>query len=164
MDKIVFLASDGASVNAGGNRGLVVLLREDYPWIVFVWCVSHRLELAIKHALKELIEPIDTCLTNLYYMYEKSSKKTREIKILHDLLKEVLEFESDVVKPHRASGTRWIAHKLMALENMLDKFGMYLSHLENVIADTSKKTDKATLEGKRRQLVCANVVLLGSVF
>ena len=163
-DSMVFFASDGASVNAGDKNGLIVLFRDVCPWVVFVWCVSHRLELAIKHGLKGLIDPIDTCLKNLYYLYEKSSKKTREIKILHDVLKGVLEFENGVVKPHRAAGTRGIAHKLMVLENMLDKFGMYLSHLENIIADTSKKTDKATLEGKRRQLVSANVVLLGSVF
>lgn len=27
------------------------------------------------------------------------------------------------------SGTRWIAHKLNALQLMLDKFGIYLQHL-----------------------------------
>ena len=161
---MVFLSADGASVNAGRNTGLIVLLRQRCPWLVFVWCLSHRLELAMKHALKDLIEPIEKCLMNLYYLYEKSSKKTREIKDLYDMLKEILEFQNGVVKPHRAAGTRWIAHKLSALDNMLDKFGLYLSHLENIIADTSKKTDKATLEGKRRQLVSANIVLLGSVF
>ena len=164
LDRMVFLSADGASVNAGGNTGLIVLLRQRCPWLVFVWCLSHRLELAMKHALKDLIEPIEKCLMNLYYLYEKSSKKTREIKDLYDMLKEILEFQNGVVKPHRAAGTRWIAHKLSALDNMLDKFGLYLSHLENIIADTSKKTDKATLEGKRRQLVSANIVLLGSVF
>ena len=164
LNYMTFLTADGASVNSGGNTGLVALFRELYPWLVFVWCVSHRLELAIKHALKELIEPIEKCLMNLYYMYETSSKKTREIKILHDMLKEILEFENGVVKPHRASGTRWIAHKVTALDNMLDKFGMYLAHMENVIADTSKKTDKATLEGKRPLLVSADIVLLGCVF
>ena len=44
-DKIVFLASDGASVNSGVKKGLAVKFREDgLDWLVFVWCLSHRLE------------------------------------------------------------------------------------------------------------------------
>ena len=93
------------------------------------------------------MEPITVCLQNLYYLYEKSSIKLRELKNLHTILKGVYEFENDQVKPHRASGTRWIAQKLIALENMLDRFGLYMQHFENIIADTQKKTDKATLEG-----------------
>ena len=78
------------------------------------------MELAINQALKELMEPIEKCLMNLYYRYEKSSKKTQEIRNLHDTFKEILEFENGVVKPHRASRTHWIAHKVTALDNMID--------------------------------------------
>ena len=110
--------------------------------------------------MKEWIEPITVCLQNLYYLYEKLSKKLRELKNLHVILKNIYRFEIDRVKPHRASGTRWIAHKLIALENMLDKFGLYMQHFENIIADTQKKTDKATLEGKRHQLEKASIILV----
>ena len=132
-------------MNSGLQNGLISYLRETYPWVVFVWCVSHRLELVLKLALSEEFEAIDTCLCNLFYMYEKSSKKTRGIKALPAVSKEVLEFENNVVKPHRAAGTRWISHKLLALNNMFDKYGLYMMHLENIIADTRKKTDKATI-------------------
>ena len=37
-------------------------------------------------------------------------------------------------------------------------------HFENIIADTTKRTDKATFEGKRRQLQKADVLLLGALF
>ena len=50
LEKIIFLSSDGASVNCGKNSGLIKLFQEDYPWISFVWCFSHRLELALKDA------------------------------------------------------------------------------------------------------------------
>ena len=36
--------------------------------------------------------------------------------------------------------------------------------MENIIADTTKKTDKATLEGKKRQLQEAGIVLLDADF
>ena len=41
----------------------------------------------------------------------------------------------------------------MALSNIVDKFRIYLQHLENVLADTSKQIDQAVLQRKRRQLV-----------
>ena len=41
----------------------------------------------------------------------------------------------------------------------VDKCGVYVQHQENIIADTSKQTDKAKLEGKRRKMVRASVLL-----
>ena len=40
-DKIVFLASDGAAVNTGLKNGLIKLIRDDRPWVGFVWCLTH---------------------------------------------------------------------------------------------------------------------------
>ena len=55
LQRTVFLASDGASVNTGVKNGLISLIREETPWVGFVWCFAHRLELALKDALKEWI-------------------------------------------------------------------------------------------------------------
>ena len=41
LSKIVFLSSDGASVNSGKDSGLIRLLQEDFPWISFIWCFTH---------------------------------------------------------------------------------------------------------------------------
>ena len=73
LRNIVFLASDGASVNSGIKEGLISLIRKETPPEGFVWWFAHRLELALKQTLKEWFEPITTCLMNLYYLYEKSS-------------------------------------------------------------------------------------------
>ena len=77
------------------------------------------------------MDPITTCLQNLYYLYEKLSKKLRELKKLHELLKKIYKFDDERVKPHRAAGTGWIAHKLEALQNMLAKYRLYMQHFEN---------------------------------
>ena len=50
------------------------------------------------------------------------------------------------------------------MSGLIDKFGLYLQHFENVIADTSKQTDKATLEGKRKLLTDSNVLLRCGLF
>ena len=43
--------------------------------------MTHRLELAIKHALKESsFDLVDEMLLRLYYIYDKSPKKCRELE------------------------------------------------------------------------------------
>ena len=52
------------------------------------------------------------------------------------------------MKPKRASGTRWIIHKLNALKVLVDKFGIFIQHLESCSSDTSVKADdRAKLKG-----------------
>ena len=50
------------------------------------------------------------------------------------------------------------------MTGFVDKFGVSIQHIENVISDTFKHCDKATLEGKRRQMVEAEVLLKCSIF
>ena len=78
---------------------------DDGLWVGFVWCLAHRLELGMKDALNDWIKPVKVNLQYLYYIYEKSSKKPRELKELFRILNEVYVFENQEVKPHRATGT-----------------------------------------------------------
>ena len=103
-------------------------------------------------------------MTNLFYLYEKSSKKLRELRKLHKVLAEVYVFENGRVKPSKCSGTRWITHLLRSMSGLVDKFGLYLQHFENIIADPSNSTDKSTLEGKRKQLTDGSILLRSALF
>ena len=103
-------------------------------------------------------------MRDLYYIYQNSGKRLRELRSLHDILKDVYNIENGQVKPSKASGTRWIDHKLRAMKAFFDKRGLYLAHIQNVIADTSKANDKATLEGKRRRIAQASVLLKCAMF
>ena len=44
LKNIVFLASDGASINSGIKKGLISLIRKETPWVRFcmMFCTSHR--------------------------------------------------------------------------------------------------------------------------
>lgn len=44
--------ADWASVNTGARGDLAGLLREDMSWLMAMHCLNHRLELAVKDALK----------------------------------------------------------------------------------------------------------------
>lgn len=82
------------------------------------------------------------------------------MKLLHELLKEIYKFEGDQIKP---TGTKWIAHKLEALRNVLDKNVLYMQHFQNIIVSTSTQTGKAMLESKLRQLQKTGILVFGSL-
>ena len=84
--KLVGLGTDGASANIA-NAGLKGIMEKKIIWVYWMWCLAHRLELAIKNALKgTYFDSIDDMLLRLYYLYEKSPKKSRElVDIIKDL-------------------------------------------------------------------------------
>ena len=113
--KLVGMGTDGASSNIAA-KGLKGLVEQKLPWIFWMWCLAHRLELAIKDALSgTLFDSIDEMLLRLYYLYEKSPKKCIELESLCADLKECLEFDEDGIRPVRACGTRWVSHKVKAM-------------------------------------------------
>ncbi len=89
-------------------------------------------------------------LLRLYYLYEKSPKKIRE---LEDVVKEVqgvFELPSGGNIPVRASGYRWITHKRNALLRIMDRYGAYIAHLTTLPSSedrTVKPEDRARLKG-----------------
>ena len=69
-----------------------------------MWCLAHRLELAIKDALTGTVfDHVDDMLTCLFYLYSKSPKKCREIQDIITDLKQCLTFDDNGIKPKRAS-------------------------------------------------------------
>ena len=80
------------------------LLEKNAPWLVYMWCVAHKLELTLKDTLSGTVfDNVDDMLMKLYSLYHKSPKKMHELKQLRDLLD--FHSEEGAVKPKRASGT-----------------------------------------------------------
>ena len=127
--KLVGVGTDGASANIAG-MGLKGLIKKELPWIFWMWCLAHRLELAIKDALTGTsFDLIDDMLLKLYYLYEKSPKKCRELTNIISDLKDCFTFDDAGTRSVRASGSRWIAHKLNAMKRILSKYGAYTNHI-----------------------------------
>ena len=75
-----------------GARGLKGYLEKAVPWVFVFWCLAHRLELALKDALRgTLFSTIDDMLLKLYFLYEKSPKKCLELDGVVASLRECLE-------------------------------------------------------------------------
>lgn len=110
------------------------LLTKEFPWIVVIWCLSHRLELSLKDALKSTyFDSIDDLLLKLYLLYKKSPKKCHQLEDVVASLRECLEPHDLPHKggsyPLRASGTHFVAHKVNALERRINRYGAYIGHL-----------------------------------
>ena len=61
------------------------------------------------------------------------------------------------VRPIRASGTRRTSHKTGVMMRIFDKFGLYITHLENVATDTSYKIQKQPPRGVPRKRCSENM-------
>ena len=158
-DKIIYLSADGASVNSGKQSGLIAKLQDEHEWILFVWCFSHRLELALKDALADFTKPVDESLMHLYYLYHKSPKKLRELNKLFKDIQNDFEFSGQGVKPVKATGTRWIDHRIRAVSRVIDKFGLYSQHLKKFISKEKNSQTKAVVQGKLNKILDAQFLL-----
>lgn len=80
--------------------GVISILQRKLPWVVYLWCVAHRLELALKDALQGTIfDAIDEVLLCLYYLYENSPKKLRQLRDLHRMYSETFQFDQGRIRP-----------------------------------------------------------------
>ena len=125
------------------------------------------MELAIKNALSHTsFDLIDKMLLRLYYMYEKLPKKYRQLEEIIDDLKICLNFDDKGIKPVRASGSRWVTHKLNAMKHVLSKYGAYTNHLTALSEDSFvKSSDQAELRGYCHKWVDAEYMyLIGCAF
>ena len=72
--QIIGIGTDGASANIT-SAGLKGLVEKELPWVFWMWCLAHRLELPVKDALKgTTFDLIDEMLLRLYCIYESHLK------------------------------------------------------------------------------------------
>lgn len=153
--------TDGASVNVAENSGMKGKIQTALPWITWSWCYAHRLELACKNALTSTVfKDVEEMLLRLYYIYERSPKKSRDLIGVIEDLRQVFEFPKGGDMPVRAHGSRWITHKRKALLRVIDRYGAYLTHLTSLSEDTSiKSDDRARIKGYLQKWVQYRYIL-----
>ena len=128
----------------GTVSGLATLIKQDYPEVISVHCLCHRLELAFKDALKvkkagsakkvnmNQYEKMMTLLIGLHYMYKRSAKQKNEL---------LRAMEAQNIKgtlPPKATGTRWLPHLSRGIESLCRTFKAYESHLSNASHSNAK--------------------------
>ena len=88
------------------------IMQRALPWLFWAWCYAHRLELACKDSFSSILfKEIQDVLLRLYYLYEKSPKKSRELVDIVTDLQETFGFPKGGDLPIRSQGSRWITHR-----------------------------------------------------
>ena len=73
--------------------------------------------------------PVDESLMHLFfYLYKNTSKKHRQLKNLFQLMKGLFEMYGDGIRPTKETRTRWIDHKICAMERVVNKYGLYCQY------------------------------------
>lgn len=105
MPKVIGVGSDGASVMSSHINGVNELFREAKPFIVFVQCVCHRLQLAVSQASKAVPEMsyFMQIISAVYNYVQQSETKLRAFKDIAQIL------DMDAVKFQRLYEIRWLS-------------------------------------------------------
>ena len=93
-------------MNFAIHNGMKGMMLDFHPWLVWSWCYAHQLELAYKNVLNSnLFKDVDEMLLRLFYLYEESPKKMRELEEIVKELREVYEFPKGGIRPFRSQGS-----------------------------------------------------------
>ena len=143
--KMIGFGSDGANVMMGERQGVITLLKEEGHalWVLSVWCLTHRLELAVKDCFKDTyMDVVTEVLTLVYYFYKGAAKRHREVQEIADVM------EDHFLKPEKANGTRLVQNKLQATAKLVNNWKYIVMHLQNYAEDRSNKsTDREKAKG-----------------
>ena len=96
----------------------IVKMKESAPWINVIHCFNYSLDTFNKTFFKE----VDNMLLELFYLYRKSHKLLRELKMFSEM------YDHSVPKPYKSNGTRWIA----AMEIVPNNYRVYMKHLKSL--------------------------------
>ena len=81
---LVGLGADSASVMSGEIGGVQTLLKQIHPWLIYIHCVAHRLNLVVVKALKEICPRLIKLLDKLHTLFSSSKTNDVFIKIQHE--------------------------------------------------------------------------------
>ena len=103
----------------------------------------HRLELAFKDAFKKVpaFQKIKNFLLQLCYMYQKSPKRLQGLKELS------IAYEESILRPTKATATRWLEHKYSVMKITIENFGVYITHFEDLAHTDSGWEKRAQIRG-----------------
>lgn len=89
---------DGANVMQGKKNGVVGKLVKEYNHVLGMWCIAHKLQLAVMDSVKDVqsLQKLESTLKGIYKYYHGSPKRRREIKAIADILDADLAHIPDV--------------------------------------------------------------------
>jgi transposase-like protein len=137
-DKVVGLASDGASVMTGRKTGVGARLAAKCPGLIQVHCVAHRLNLSCTDALKQhpYLQLLREKVNSLFSHFSKSSAGCDKLKLFQEAIGE------QQVRLKHAIEIRWLA-MFDAVAAIHKSYGALVATLTDEVNKASGPTVKA---------------------
>ena len=104
---------DGASVMSGKKDGVHAKICRQQPGCLYLWCIAHRLELAVLDAVKhdDYLSEFEDISNNIFLMYSLFPKLQQELKVSGEQLDKIMkEFG-------RLKRVRWLASRFRAISS-----------------------------------------------
>ena len=143
-DHLIGITTDGASVMTGVNNGVVTQLKRDYPRVKAIHCVAHKLDLAVKDALKAVTSTnhFEIFITKVYTLYHRSYKNQRELEIAAASVQETLRKITPIFT------IRWVASSFRAVKAVWHDFAALSQQFHDESANQSRSSkDRAKYLG-----------------
>ena len=126
------------------HRGLGGLLHQSAEWLIVVHCFNNRLELAAQDAFKvTFFDEVDTMLTKLFYLYQKSPKRLRELREFNETFEKL--FSAKTCQSWRDK-VDWSQSE--SLNIVLQNYDVFITHLESLAKTDSQDIKRAGFVNK----------------
>ena len=137
--KLVNCNFEGANVMKGSVTGVQTRMKERQNGLVYTHCTAHRLELAIRDAIKfdAYLDKFDDVINNIFKFYYYSPLRRKE---LNDL---ALLFEENFKQFGLLKNIRWLSSRSRALNLLESNYKILVYDLENKSYSTGETAKKA---------------------
>jgi hypothetical protein len=145
---------DGASVMMGARNGVKAKLAADYPWVVVIHCIAHKLELGVLDAVKEVpyLKEFEAHLKEVIKLYQFSPKRRRDVAKVAEEYNSVFRNFDDINK------VRWVASKERAVKTMLLNLPVLDNHLQHMATLQGNNDERDRARGLVDSVISARFV------
>lgn len=155
---LIAVATDGAAVMLGRKKGVITLIKQQFPDVLFWHCANHRLELSVVDVVSKdfpsHVNHFKSFLDKLYTIYHQSPKNARELKAHAE------EMDTVVLKIGRILDTRWVASSFRTVSAVWKNFEVLVAHFKKAKDDQSRdKTEQSMYGGLLKKITNVNFVL-----
>lgn len=166
-DKLIGLATDGASVMVGRKNGLAAKLKDVNPRLISVHCVCHKLALACTDAKDDgnlkFIKEVETVVTQLWKLFENSPKRLAcYLKVQQQLKNLKLSNEKSrkmvAKKLQKACDTRWLSFS-SAIQSLYTDLVAVLQTLKQLKQDPGQPAAYGLLKINKVKFIGAVYIL-----
>jgi hypothetical protein len=153
---LIAFVSDGASVLLGKKNGVAAKLKEKFPNILTLHCMSHRLELAVGDSAKE-VKGVDNFIKFVSTLHSIYSMSPKNVKELADIC---IELDVEMRKIGRVFDVRWVASSLRTVKAIWTSYEALYAHFASAANDETRLDKiRAKFRGLRNKLRSKNFVL-----